>query len=168
MHYGLHSAAAIDPIVYVMNASTTQIVKALWVEEEPFSLAWERTLATARGIEITSCACVEEAKEAIEKQCFDAAICDLILPCSKEHKTTGYVTADAGLEFIAYLRDPTRKGATPANLFVCVVSAVHTPETRSAVCRYLLCERHYLEKPILNAQDWIFVLSELLRCCTAS
>jgi CheY-like chemotaxis protein len=120
-------------------------------------------MAQSQNILLTTCHYVDEAKRLIAEQVFDAVICDLILPRTEPDSKTGLVRIGTGLEFIEHLCDPSRHGATTPDVFLCVVTAVHTPETKAAVCRFLKSEKHYLQKPILEPSGFLALLDDIAK-----
>jgi len=123
-------------------------INVLWVEEEPQSLRYERKLAEQQGWNITSADTVSRAMELINDTAFDLVVVDLILPSNDFHKQRGYVTPDAGIQFIEAIREPTRKGNTPANVPLLVVTAVVSPEQKARVVKKLTSDQYYLTKPL--------------------
>jgi CheY-like chemotaxis protein len=123
-------------------------VRALWVEEEPESLVYERKLAEENGWQITSVATVREALDLVAHRPFDVLLVDLILPLSEYELRRGHVSVDAGLALIRSIRDPLRCGATGHDVPLLVISAVVTPDRKAVVLDSLASPTHYLDKPV--------------------
>jgi CheY-like chemotaxis protein len=123
-------------------------LNVLWVDDEPQSLRYERILADQQGWNITSADTVSRAMELINNTAFDLVVIDLILPLDDFQKQRGYVTPDAGIQFVEAITEPTRKGSTPANVPLLVISAVISDEHKAKVVKKLVSTRYYLNKPV--------------------
>jgi CheY-like chemotaxis protein len=137
-------------------------INVLWVEDEPDSLRYERKLAEQQGWNITSADTVSRAMTLINDTAFDLVVVDLILPLDDFHKQQGYVTPDTGIQFIDAVREPTRKGSTPANVPLLVLTAVISPEQKAKVTKKLISDQYYLTKP-LQENAYRRVLTELIQ-----
>ena len=135
-------------------------IDVLWVEEEQRSLRYEMRLAEQQGWNITYVDTVSRAIELMNDTAFDLIVVDLILPLEEFHKQRGFVTPKAGIQLIESIRDSSRKGRTPQNVPLLVISAVVSPEQKAKVVKTLASDRYYLTKP-LEEDTYRRVLMEL-------
>jgi CheY-like chemotaxis protein len=123
-------------------------INALWVEEEPSSLRYERGRVKYLGWNITSCDTVVEASKLIRAQAFDVVILDLILPTDESALRKGMVSTEAGIALLNDIRNQMRPGPTPPDVPLLVVSAIGSKEQRFAVVKMLSSERYFIQKPV--------------------
>ena len=133
----------------------------LWVEEEAWTLRFERRLAEARGWTMFAVESAAEARKLASVQHFDAIIVDLNIPSDEFNRLCGKVDIDAGFALIKSIRslDPVVSATLP-DLPLLVITAVASPERKAKVCEYLASSRHYLHKPLVEA-EYESALSEL-------
>ncbi len=133
----------------------------LWVEEEPWTVRFERILAKAKDWIITSVESAAEARRLVSTQHFDAIIVDLNIPTDEFNRLCGKVDVDAGFDLIECIRclDPAVSTTSP-DVPLLVITAVASPERKARVCEHLASSRHYLQKP-LGETEYEAALSEL-------
>jgi len=135
-------------------------VNALWVEDEPSSLRYERSRVVQLGWNLTLCTNVAQASKLLQDYVFDLIILDLILPKDEPAQKNGMVDTEAGILLLNYIRDPQRSGQTPSDVPVLIVSAIGSPEQRSEVIKMLTSERYFVRKPI-DENRFIQIIHEL-------
>lgn len=142
-------------------------IKVLWVEDEPSSLRYEWKLAEQQAWQITPADTVSRAKDLLNDTAFDLVVVDLILPLDDYHKQRGYVDPDAGVQLVESIRDSTRKGCTPPNVPLLVVTAVVSLDRKAKVVKKLASDRYYLSKP-LQENVYCSILIELTQVLAQS
>lgn len=123
-------------------------INVLWVEDEPSSLRYEVILAERHGWRITWADTVKRGLELLRDIAFDLVVVDLILSRDDFEKGRGFVDANAGVSLVESIREPSRKGLTPPNVPLLVITAVVNKETRDKVLVKLETSRFYQTKPL--------------------
>ena len=102
--------------------------KALWVDDEPAAVSYERILAEGLGLDLSLALTAKDALDMSQDTCFRLVVLDLILPKDEYERTRGIVQAEAGLSVLTSLRDTKRNAATHHDVRVLVVTAVVSAE----------------------------------------
>ena len=118
--------------------------KALWVDDEPAAVSYERIVVEGLGLEVSLALTADEALDMSRDTCFRFVLLDLILPKDEYGRARGIVDAEAGLSVLTNLRDPKRNAATDHNVRVLVVTAVVSAEFQTRALLSLKDPRDYL------------------------
>ena len=151
MHYRLHCLSA-SRLEERSGKGGDMTIKVLWVDEEPHTLRYESRLAEARGWKITWVSSADEGMHLVKRRRFDLLVVDLILPLDEYENQRGVTDVENGLRLVEQIRVPDRKGRTPCDVPMVVVSAVITPKRLNRVLGFLSSRQFLLSKPIPTAR----------------
>lgn len=122
--------------------------RVLWLEEELHTLRYEQKLAELAGWDITSVSTVADAKRHVQDDAYQVVVADLILPLNDYESQRGKLTPEAGLDFLRFVTDESRKGVTSSNVLLVVLSAVLSPEVKQLAQACLSSPKYYIQKPV--------------------